>query len=97
MSKGICPVCNGTKRVPCQTPKETSWLKMSVGYNKEDHTSRCCNCGGQTMSCTPTGEVPLNYEGVPCTHEYTYTKLGNCYHGYICNLCGHKYKIDSGG
>ncbi len=88
---GTCPVCNGTGRKP--VGPNDPW---SYGYDKETNTVACTNCGGQTMSLTPTGKVRLRPDGTPCTHEYKGRSAGNCYTTYDCLLCGDSYSIDSG-
>lgn len=93
--RGICPKCNGTKRRPAGND---SCKKFTYGYDAETDTFVCNNCGGQTMSGIAQGHVALRKDnGEPCLHKYTYTLLGNCYHGYKCEYCGHSYQIDSGG
>ena len=90
MSKGICPVCNGTKEVAL-TESE-----LTYSWNKGKTHCPCRNCGGQTMYGTSTGEVPLNKEGQPCKHSYTSTDNGRCLTTYTCVHCGYRYQIDSG-
>ena len=90
---GTCPVCLGSKRI--QAPDD-KYVKTYAGYDGNTHTLPCDNCGGQMMWGTPTGEVNLNRDGIPCTHDYDYTKLGNCLHGYSCKHCDFHYTIDSG-
>ena len=88
---GICPVCNGTAQVELdESDRKYRW--------NDGRTHRPCrNCGGQTMSLRGSGIVLLRKDNnEPCLHEYKYTKLGNCYHGYNCKHCGHSYQIDSG-
>lgn len=94
---GICPVCNGTKQMPCPDHLRVYGQKNGwYNYRASDDTVRCTNCGGQTMFGQPTGEVPLNREtGEPCLHEYTGQSRGRCYTVYTCKHCGHSYDIDS--
>ena len=90
---GTCPVCEGT----CRKPAGDGRYKIyTAGYDAATDTVPCTNCGGQTMWGKPTGQVPLRPNGEPCKHEYNYTKLGRCYHGYTCKHCGYSYDIDSG-
>lgn len=92
---GICPVCNGTHRVP--VPEESQRYKTVIsGYDKETDTFPCCNCGGQRMFGRPTGEVQLRSDGTPCKHEYEGVLRGRCYTVYTCKHCGDSYDIDSG-
>lgn len=87
---GVCPVCNGTKEVLL------SGKDLTYSWNKGKTHRQCDNCGGQTMFGQATGQVPLRKDnGEPCVHEYTYTNLGRCYHGYTCKHCGYNFKIDS--
>jgi hypothetical protein len=92
-AKGVCPVCNGTLRV--HAPEGNRF--KSCGFDAATVTNPCRNCGDQyQFSSGPTGAVPLNRDGQPCTHEYTGRQLGNCYRGYDCKHCGDSYSIDSG-
>lgn len=93
MSYGICPVCNGSARVPAG---DTPYKTMMATYDKETDTLACRNCGGQTMSCIATGKVQLREDGTPCTHEYEGRGAGRCYVVYTCIHCGDSYDIDSG-
>ena len=94
--KGICPVCNGTKRVPYAG----QYAHVIYGYDKETGTVPCGNCGGQTMSLSPTGVVPLRPDGTPCTHIYQETgpvaSRQRGWHEYTCTGCDDQYAIDSG-
>lgn len=90
---GVCPVCNGSKRVPAG---DTKYKHVLAGYNKETDTIACNNCGGQTMFGSPTGEAKLRPDGTPCKHEYVGTLRGRCYTVYTCHHCGDYYDIDSG-
>jgi hypothetical protein len=90
---GICPVCNGSARVPAG---DTQYKKIMTSYDPDTDTFACRNCGGQTMSCSATGRVRLRPDGTPCTHEYTGQQLGNCYWQYTCVHCGDRHSIDSG-
>jgi len=87
---GICPVCNGTCYVNLTEQEKT------YSWNKDKTNRPCHNCGGQYMYSTAKGEVRLNTDGVPCTHEYTSTNDGRCLTGYTCKNCGDRYQIDSG-
>lgn len=93
---GICPVCNGTKRKPAGNQK---WVTILYGYDAETHTLPCTNCGGQYQSLTPTGIVPLDDAGTPCTHHYETSKphqvRGRCFTHYCCKHCNDEYVIDS--
>lgn len=96
MTKGTCPVCNGTGHKPC--PDNLRHYGVMYGwydYRASDDTVKCTNCGGQYMMGSPTGEVNLRTDGTPCVHEYTSENLGRCYTGYTCNHCGDHYTIDS--
>lgn len=94
MSTGICPVCNGTCRVPIGNDK---YKQVYSGYDKLTDTLPCRNCGGQTMYGKPTGQVPLRKDnGEPCKHEYTSHQAGRCYTIYTCKHCDYRYDIDSG-
>ena len=90
---GICPVCNGSGRVPAGDSK---YKHITSGYDKETDTFKCCNCGGQRMFGSPTGEVRLRSDGTPCKHEYVGVTRGRCYTVYTCKHCGDSYDIDSG-
>lgn len=92
--KGICPVCNGSGRVPYTG--DIRHAKWRAGYNETDNTLACTNCGGQTMSVHGTGKVNLRPDGTPCVHEYVGETVGRCYHRYVCKHCGDVYYIDSG-
>lgn len=100
MAQGTCPVCQGTTR--CAVPENTELveelhLRHLAGYDAQTDTLPCRNCGGQTMLGQATGLVNLRRDtGEPCVHEYIYTPLGRCYHGYTCRHCGYNYTIDSG-
>lgn len=90
--KGICPVCNGFGLVRI-SPDSRKWYPT-------EHFHKCTNCGGQYqdgITHLNLGMVNLRRDnGEPCKHEYTYTKLGNCYHGYTCKHCGDSHTVDSG-
>ena len=90
---GICPVCNGTTRVPAGDNK---YKHVIAGYDKETDTFACTNCGGQMMYGRPTGRVPLRLDGTPCRHEYVGRNAGRCYTVYTCRHCTSRYDIDSG-
>lgn len=100
MSKnhGACPVCAGTGRMPCPDndrpyAKKNGWF----GYDANDDTVDCKNCGAQYMFGRPTGQVPLCPDGTPCKHEYK-SSAGpyRCTTNYTCAHCGDKHMIDSG-
>jgi hypothetical protein len=93
MSKGICPVCNGSGRTPAGDNK---YKNVIAGYDRETDTFECTNCGGQYMYSRPTGQVPLNKNGEPCRHQYSSKKVGRCLTEYTCVLCDDRYQIDSG-
>lgn len=86
---GVCPVCNGTGRVPAESIRY-------YGYDRATDTNQCQNCGGQTMSLKPTGRVRLRPDGTACTHSYRGHIAGRCYTQYVCEYCGDSYGIDSG-
>lgn len=88
---GVCPVCNGTGRVPAGN------FRRTAGYDQATDTIACRNCGGQTMSMKATGRVRLRSDGTPCKHEYMGREAGRCYVVYTCKHCGDVYDIDSGG
>ena len=92
-AEGICPVCNGTGRVPAD---HSPYNSVVSGYDRETNTHRCTNCGGQYMYGQATGQVSLNRDGEPCTHEYTGVQAGRCYWRYTCKHCGDQHSIDSG-
>ena len=95
---GICPICNGTGRIPATGmgtyEKEHKWY----GYNKETDTKHCTNCGPRGMFAgPPDGKVELRKDnGEPCVHEFTSETIGRCYHRYTCKHCEKSYNIDSG-
>ena len=95
MEQGTCPVCTGTKRraVPAECE---AYKDIMSGYDKITDTLACDNCGGQVMYGTPTGIVNLREDGTTCIHEYTKTKIGNCYHRFTCKHCSFIFSIDSG-
>ena len=93
MLKGTCPVCNGSGRCPAGDAK---YKKVIAGYDESTDTFACNNCGGQYMFGRPTGQVPLNILGEPCTHNYTSKTVGRCLTEYTCTECGDRYQIDSG-
>lgn len=95
---GVCPVCNGSKVMPCPDNMREHGIKYGwFGYDKERDTVPCNNCGGQTMTSTPTGMVYLRYkDSKPCTHDVNGKKVGNCLYEYSCKYCGFTYQIDSG-
>lgn len=92
----VCPVCNGTCRVPAKFDPNVRWASYVYGYDSATHTVMCDNCGGQYMYGRPSGKVPLRSDGTPCTHEYRYTQIGNCLRKYTCIHCKDTYEIDSG-
>ena len=92
--KGVCPVCNGTCRVP--VPEQSQRYKTVVGgYDAATDTFGCSNCGGQYMFSKATGKVKLNKDGAPCKHEYTGENAGRCCTRYTCKHCNDSYIIDS--
>ena len=95
MSKGVCPVCNGSGKMPISNFAERFKTHLA-GYDKETDTLSCNNCGGQRMYGSPTGMVNLREDGTPCTHAYTSETVGRCLTQYTCKHCGDRYQIDSG-
>ena len=96
MEMGRCPVCRGLGRMtsPPHLKNANGWY----GYDPETNTVPCKNCGGQYMMGTPSGRVPLNKAGEPCTHEYESNSPFGRNRGitdYICKHCGDKYTWDS--
>lgn len=91
-AKGLCPICHGAGY--------TRIAETSRKWYPEKHFHKCSNCGGQYQGGileVDLGMVNLHrVSGLPCSHDYTYTKLGNCYHGYTCKNCGDSHNIDSG-
>jgi len=97
MTKGVCPVCNGSGHMPCPDDLRDYGVKHGwYGYRADDDTVTCTNCGGQYMYGRPTGEVRLNKDGEPCKHSYTSQTVGRCLTEYTCQHCGDRYQIDSG-
>ena len=97
--KGVCPVCNGTCRMPCpsESIREYGIKHGWYNYDAETDTIPCNNCGGQYQWGKPSGEVSLRKDtGEPCVHEYRGYSKGNCYTGYTCIHCEDNYSIDSG-
>ncbi len=92
---GVCPVCNGSSRMPAHGNMK-KYANVIAGYDKNNDTVACNNCGGQGMYGHPTGEVPLRSDGTPCKHEYKGVGRGRCYTVYTCIHCNHRYDIDSG-
>jgi uncharacterized protein YbaR (Trm112 family) len=95
MSKGTCPVCNGSGRVPV-SPEQQQYKHVYSGYDQHTDTLGCNNCGGQYMFGRPTGEVALRPDGTPCHHNYTSKTVGRCLTEYTCQHCNNRYQIDSG-
>ena len=93
MTKGICPKCSGTCRIPAG---DSPYKHMFAGYDKATDTLRCNNCGGQYMESTPAGVVNLRPDGTSCMHEYTSKNVGRCLTQYTCKHCDDTYRIDSG-
>ena len=92
---GVCPVCNGSKRVQEVIPdyaKAGGWY----GYSADDDCVDCTNCGAQKMYGKPTGIVRMNKEGKPCTHSYKGERIGRCLMSYTCEHCGDHFDVDSG-
>lgn len=91
-AKGICPICHGAgyTRIAADSRK----------WYPDRHFHKCQNCGGQYQAGViemDLGMVNLHrISGLPCAHDYTYRKLGNCYHGYTCKHCGDSHNVDSG-
>jgi len=88
-----CPVCNGSGRVPAGNNK---YKDVIAGYNKNDDTFKCTNCGGQYMFSSSSGFVNKNKEGTGCTHHYNSQNSGRCLTTYTCKHCNDRYQIDSG-
>lgn len=93
--QAVCPVCNGTCRVP-PTERQQAYKKSVYNYDAETDTFPCQNCGGQRQWGVATGQVRLNKEGQPCTHKYKSHNIGRCLTQYVCEHCGDSYSIDSG-
>ena len=88
-----CPVCNGT----CEVPYTGSNPKYVSGYNPENKSVPCSNCGGQyQFGGGATGLVVLNKHENPCIHKYVGISRGRCYVVYTCTECGDSHGIDSG-
>ena len=83
-TKGVCPVCNGTKK-----------QEVSYTWKSAKEVVACRNCGGQTMLGEATGTVSLRLDGTPCKHEYEVAHLAHCYTRSTCIHCGHSYDMDS--
>lgn len=92
---GICPVCNGSTRVPVES-EYSKYKTMYRDYDAATDTLACRNCGGQTMSGNANGYVRLDKDGAPCTHHFLGRVAGRCYTVYTCDKCGSSYDIDSG-
>lgn len=98
VTKEICPVCHGTKKmVPSEQLKEFI-RRYSTAYSEEYTTESvpCNNCGGQTQTGKPTGYVYVREGGVPCTHQYTSQQMSMSYRKLTCIKCGATHFIDSG-
>ena len=98
MNKGICPVCNGTTRVPVPEQSQ-SYKTVMASYDRVTDTLRCRNCGGQYQfggRSIPSGYVALREDGTPCVHDYNSETIGNCLHRSTCRHCGDSHDIDSG-
>ena len=96
-SYGVCPVCNGSGRMP--TPEKLRRYGEQYGwygYSKDDDCCTCNNCGGQTMYGKPSGKVLLRPDGTPCVHDYRSATIGRCLTRYTCVHCGSYHDIDSG-
>ena len=93
MSTGTCPVCNGSLIVAVTEENLHKWKRRGAKIGEE---FKCKNCGAQYMYGTPRGVVPLNREGVPCTHSYKGRSAGRCLTQYECEFCEDRYQIDSG-
>ena len=98
-SRGVCPVCHGTTRMPCPDfRRDFAQRYGSFGYDKDTDSVECDNCGGQYQFGKPSGTVKLDKNGDPCKHSYASTKgYWNCTTNYRCIHCGDSYMIDSGG
>lgn len=97
MLKCVCPVCNGSGRMPTPDRLRDYAEKYGwYGYSKEDDCCSCTNCGAQTMGGRATGEVNARPDGTPCVHEYTSATIGRCLTRYTCKHCSFTYDIDSG-
>ena len=96
IQRGVCPVCNGTKRMSVPDYNRPYVKNGWWGYSAEDDKMDCGNCGSQYMYGRPSGEVRLNKEGNPCHHKYTSRTVGRCLTQYTCADCGDSYQIDSG-
>jgi hypothetical protein len=95
--KGICPVCNGTKRM-LVAEEHQKYKGVLSGYNPYTDTLPCDNCGGQYMFSLPSGAVSLRPDGKPCKHEYK-SKSDSRFRSlriYNCIHCDDFYEIDSG-
>lgn len=94
-SMAVCPMCNGSKRIPAGDSK---YKVMTYGYDHLTDTFICSNCGGQTMGGIAKGEVPINPKtGEGCMHSCPGEKIGNCLYKHVCvHGCGFSYVIDSG-
>ena len=93
MEHGVCPVCNGSGRVPAGDHK---YKNVIAGYDAGTDTFGCTNCGAQYMFGQSKGTVRLNKDGQPCKHSYTSKTIGRCLTEYTCSECGDRYVIDSG-
>ena len=89
-----CSRCVGTGRVAA-TDREKDYKKVIAGYDENDDTVRCDNCGGQYMYGTPKGYITALADGTPCLHSYVSSSAGRCLTRYRC-ACGDSYTIDSG-
>ena len=94
METGVCPICDGTTRVPYDG--DARYKKVIAGYDEDTDTLPCRNCGGQYMFGRPKGTVALNREGEPCVHTYQSENAGRCLTRYTCIHCGDRHTIDSG-
>lgn len=96
--KGICPVCNGTKRQAVPALSRESIIRWNKTYDAATDTMNCQNCvpKGMFASQIPTGESSLNKDGEPCTHEFVEQTISNCYYRYTCKHCNDSFTIDSG-
>lgn len=89
---GVCPVCNGTTKVPL-TEEEATY-----SWNKDRTEKDCKNCGGQYQFGKPCGLVRLNKKGKPCKHSYVnLSSTSRGLHKYQCVECYDSYQIDSSG
>lgn len=97
-SRGVCPVCNGTGHMPCPDAQRQYGISNGwFGYNAENDTVICTNCGGQYMFGKASGTVKLRPDSSPCKHSYqSRTGRWRSTTNYSCVHCNDTYVIDSG-